>query len=244
MRLTVGGNRLEYHADPSAPAVGMLDTKIHLNSVISDVKKGTRYYVADIENYYFNNDLLHFQYMCIHSKYFTHEFRQEYDIDELTNRDGYVYYEIRKGMYGLKEVGCVAFQNLVENLSFGYEPMQCTPGLWRYKTRRTTFILAVDDFWIKSFNEADHDHPLNALRANYNISVDMNGTNYCGLTINWNYAQQYVDISIPGYVAKALTKFQHSAPKKPQYASHAWILPTYGQKVQYVLPENSLPILD
>ena len=34
--------------------------------------------------------------MHIHSKYFTEEFRQEYDIANLTNTDGYVYCEIRK----------------------------------------------------------------------------------------------------------------------------------------------------
>ena len=113
MQLAVGGDMLEYYADSGAPAVGMLDTKIHLNSAISDAKKGGRYCVADIENYYSNNDLLHFQYMRIHSKYFTPEFLQEYDIDEITNRDEYVYCEIKKGMYGLKEAGCVAIQNLV-----------------------------------------------------------------------------------------------------------------------------------
>ena len=49
---------------------------------------------------------------------------------------------------------------------------------------------------------------------------------------------------MPGYVAKALHKFQHPTPKKPQYAPHAWITPTYGQKVQYELPPDTLPVLD
>ena len=71
IRLTVGGDRLDYHADPSAPAVGLLDTKIHINSTISDAKRGARYCVADIENYYLNNVLPHYQYMRIHIKYFT-----------------------------------------------------------------------------------------------------------------------------------------------------------------------------
>ena len=52
--------------------------------------------------------------MCIHIKYSTPEFRQEYDIDELTNCDGYVYCEIRKEVYGLKEAECVTIQNLVK----------------------------------------------------------------------------------------------------------------------------------
>ena len=77
IRLTVGGDRLDYHADPSAPAVGLLNTKIHLNSTISHARQGARYCVADIENYYLNNLLQHFQYMRIHAKYFTDEFRKE-----------------------------------------------------------------------------------------------------------------------------------------------------------------------
>ena len=67
-------------------------------------------------------------------------------MDEFVNKDGNVYCEIRKCMYGLKEAGCVAFQNLVKNLSpFGCEPMPCTPVLCRHNTRRTAFTLAVDD---------------------------------------------------------------------------------------------------
>ena len=72
----MGGDKLDYPADPSAPLIELLDTKIHLNSVISDSKKGTRYFVADIKNYYLNNLLTHFQYMRIHTKYFTEEFRK------------------------------------------------------------------------------------------------------------------------------------------------------------------------
>ena len=63
-------------------------------------------------------------------------------MDELINKNEYVYYKIRKGMYGLEEAGCVALQNLVNTLAdFGYEPMPCTPGLWRHNTRCKTFTL-------------------------------------------------------------------------------------------------------
>ena len=121
--------------------------------------------MADIKNYYLNNLITHLQYMRIHAKYFIEEFRKEYNMDEFINKDGYVYFEIRKVVYGLKEAGCVAFQNLVKNLApFGYELIPCTPGLWRHITRRTTFTLAVDDLGIKHFNQDDLDHLLNALK--------------------------------------------------------------------------------
>ena len=59
--------------------------------------------------------------MRIHAKYFAEELRKEYNMEELIYKDGYVYCEIRKGMYGLKEARCVAFQNMVKNLApFGY----------------------------------------------------------------------------------------------------------------------------
>ena len=183
--------------------------------------------------------------MRIHAEYFTEEFRKEYNMDEFIDKYGYVYCEIRKVVYGLKEAGCVAFQNLVKNVAHsGFEPMPCTPGLWRHITRRKTFTLAVDDFSIKHFNQDYLDHLLNALKTHYTISEDTTGSHYCGLQIDWNYDKKYVDISVPGYIAKALHKFQHPAPKKPQYAPHVWLTPTYGQKVQYALPSETLPVLD
>ena len=134
-------------------------------------------------------------------------------------------------MYGLKEAGCVAFEQLKENLApAGYQPVQCTPGLWRHKSKRTTFTLAVDDFGIKHFSLPDLEHLLTALRQKYTISVDKSGSQYCGFTIKWNYPEQYVDISMPGYIGKALHKFRHPAPRKPQYAPHTWTKPVYGAK--------------
>ena len=82
-------------------------------------------------------------------------------------------------MYGLKEAGCVAFQNLVKNLApFGYEQMPCNPELWRHNTRRTPLTLVVDDFVIKHFNPDDCDHLLNALKTHYTISEDPTGSHF------------------------------------------------------------------
>ena len=37
VRITAGGDRLDYPNDPSSPAVSMLILKIHINSTISDI---------------------------------------------------------------------------------------------------------------------------------------------------------------------------------------------------------------
>ena len=57
-------------------------------------------------------------------------------------------------------------------------------------------------------------------KKDYKKSVDKSGSQYCGFIVKWNYAKKYVDISMPGYVDKALHKFQHPSLKKPQYAPH------------------------
>ena len=168
----------------------------------------------------------------------------EYDIASIAS-NGFVYVEIRKGMYGLKEAGIIAFNRLVKNLApHGYQPCKHTPGLWTHNTRQIMFTLAVDDFGIKYFKKEDAQHLFDALKTNYEISTDWTGRNYCGLTIDWNYSAGYVDISMPGYIVEALRKFQHQPSKHSQHAPHKWTTPVYGQKIQYALPPSSLPILD
>ena len=46
--------------------------------------------MANIKNHFLENMLTHLQYMRIHAKYFTEEFRKEYNRDELIDKDGYV----------------------------------------------------------------------------------------------------------------------------------------------------------
>ena len=115
----------------------------------------------------------------------------------------------------------------------GYHPVPFTAGLWKHKTKQTTFILCVDDFGIKTYNKADLTHLLSALKTKYEITTDPTGSNYIGLFIEWNYTKGYVDISMPKYIEKLLQKFLHTPPSRQQHAPHKWTEPTYGQKVQY-----------
>ena len=136
-------------------------------------------------------------------------------------------------MYGLKQAALLAYNHLVSQLEpHGYHPCPETAGLWRHKTRRTKFCLCVDDFGVKYFSPDDADHLLNALKKHYKISVDYEGKNYCGYTIDWNYTRGFVDISMPKYIPALLKKLQHPQPAKPQYAPHAWVTPAYGQRIQ------------
>jgi hypothetical protein len=77
---------------------------------------------------------------------FPEEIIQKYNLNALAV-DGWVYIEIRKGVYVLKQAGILAKQFLQTRLApFGYYPAQHTPGLWLHKTRPISFTLIVDDF--------------------------------------------------------------------------------------------------
>ena len=161
-----------------------------------------------------------YRYMRIALKYIIQEVIDEYNLTSMVH-SGYMYTEIRKGMYGSKEAGIIAYKNLVQKLKpHGYYPVAYTPGIWKHTSLTTIFTLAVDNFGIKFFHKTDAQHLFDALQQSYHIKIDWSGNHYCGLTITWQYAQGYMDISMSGYASKALQKFLHLALKCPQHAPH------------------------
>ena len=75
-----------------------------------------------------------------------------------------MYTEIRKGMYGSKEAGVIAYKNLVQKLKpHGYYPATHTIDIWKHTSLPTTFTLAVDDFGTKFFDKTDAQHLFDAL---------------------------------------------------------------------------------
>jgi hypothetical protein len=112
--------------------------------------------------------------------------------------------EIRKGMYGLPQAGILAQNQLIAHLAkFGYAPSPHTPGLFLHNTRPISFTLCVDDFGVKYVGKEHAQHLVNALAQLCEIPIDWTGTLYLGLTLKWDYSARTVDISMPGYVAKA-----------------------------------------
>ena len=245
VRMTVGGDRLEYPYDTTSPAASLLETKVLINSVISDASKGAKFCTVDIKDFFLQTIMEIPEYMRIHSKYFTDPIRKKYNIDSKIAEDNYVYCKIKRGMYGLKQAARLAYDLLKTRLApFGYYPDMVCPNVWKHKSRPTTFILCVDDFGIKYFTKEDALHLMNALKTNYEITIDWTGEHYCGLLLKWNYPAGYVDVSMPKYVSKFLTKQKHSAPTIPQHAPHKWSEPVYGRKVQYAKNVDTSPKLN
>lgn len=84
---------------------------------------------------------------------------------------------------------------------------------------------------------------LQTLQQHYEITIDWTGGQYLGLNLDWDYTKGTVDISMPGYIERALLRFNHPPPKRAQHSPHAWTAPTYGAKVQLTdEPDNTAPL--
>jgi hypothetical protein len=118
VRLTVGGNRLVYSGYVATSTADITAFKILINSTLST--KDAAMMVMDIKNYYIGTPLPRFEYMKMLVSCFPEEIIQKYNLNALAV-DGWVYIEIRKGMYGLKQAGVLANQLLQTRLApFGY----------------------------------------------------------------------------------------------------------------------------
>jgi hypothetical protein len=97
---------------------------------------------------------------------------------------------------------------------------------------------------MKHIDKADADHLLETLRLLCKASVDWDAKQHCGLTLIFDCINRTCNISIPGYIERALQQFQHPTPQRPQHAPHAWVKSHNGAKTQYVPLDDASPPLD
>jgi hypothetical protein len=237
IRLTVGGNRIEYNGPVATKTSDLTTVKCLLNSVLST--PDAQFCTADIKDFYLNTPMEEFEYMRIRVTDIPPDIMRRYDLDSKIH-NGYVYVEIRKGMYGLPQAGRLANDRLVKFLAtHGYHQTTHTHGLFKHETRPVTFSLVVDDFGIKYVGKENAQHLIDAIQAQYKMTTDWTGALYCGLTLDWDYKQRTVDISMPGYIQKALTRFEHPAPNRARHSPYKCSTPQYGAKIQYSEAEDT-----
>jgi len=214
-RITAAGDRINYPDDVGTPTADMTLVKTFLNSII--LTKGAQCAMLDGKDFYLNTPMKQYEYMRIKITDITEEVIEHYKLREIVTDDGYIYCEIRKGMYCLPQAGIIAQELLQERLAkVGYHQSQIIPGLWTHKTRNTCFTLVIDDFAIKYMKKEDAQHPIDALEKDYTISNDWDVTKYIGLTIDWDYVKRKVYIHMPGYLLKAMQRFKQPTLTKQQ----------------------------
>ena len=89
---------------------------------------------------------------------------------------GWVYFEIRRGCYGLTQSGIMANKHLILRLEKEvYHEARTTPGLWRHKWRPIQFCLIVDYFGVEYVGKQHADHLATILKKYHNITEDWEG---------------------------------------------------------------------
>ncbi len=102
----------------------------------------------------------------------------------------------------------------------------------------------MDDFGIKYIGREHQQHLYDALRKEtYEIVEDWRGNLYCGITWKWNYEKHHVDLAMPNYVKKQLTKYSHIAPLQTQHCPYAPNPIKYGKDNQAPSPLDKSPCL-
>jgi hypothetical protein len=137
--------------------------------------------------------------------------QKQYQLDTHA-REGFVFLEIRRTVWGLPQAGILANKLLRKRLDLhGYYECVNTPGLSRHPTRPiSTFSLIVDDFGIKYFGKEHAEHLIKCLKEKKKRTEDWTGDLlYCGITLKWNYDARTLDISMPGFIKKQLLKYKH-----------------------------------
>ncbi|GAX14227.1 hypothetical protein FisN_1Hu418 [Fistulifera solaris] len=199
VRWTAGGDRIQYLGDVSTQTADVITVKVLINSVLST--PNAQAMSMDLKDFYLTANLDEYEYIRV-PVYLIPDFI--IDLYQLHDKihNGFLYVEVRKGMYGLPQAGKLAHDRLQRQQA---------------------------------------ENLLQLLQQYYVVKTDWSASRYVGLTINWDYDNRTADISMPGYVERALSRFEHPTPAKPEHSPHAWTAPIYGSRQQYAQTFDDAP---
>ncbi len=204
------GNLVSYKGELSVHTADINTAKIHWTSVIST--KGAHYMCLDINKIYLTAALEYFENMKIPLALFSPWIVKHYDLSK-QHKDGWVHLHMRRAVWGLPQAGILVNNKLRRKLApFGYHECVDTPGLSKHESRPLTFTLVVDDFGVKYENKEDADHLIASIKSTYKLTKDWTGNLYCGISLDWDYVNRTVDVSMPGYIEKKLQEYNHMLP--------------------------------
>jgi hypothetical protein len=242
IRITAGGHLIESTGELSVPTANIDTSKLHWNSVVSTAL--AKYMCIDIKSFYLSAALEYYEYMKIPYALFPRWIIKQYGLEEHV-QNGYIFLEMRRAVWGLPQAGILANKKLKQKLApFGYHECKNTPGLWHHETRSITFTLVVDDFGVKYVDKTDVEHLISSIKANYELTVDWTGNLYCRISLDWDYVNRWVDISMPGYIKKKLQEYDHAMPTRLQRCPYSPEPKQFGSEAQAPLPPDESPKLD
>ena len=238
LRITCGGDRLQYTGDTTTHSASMETIKCQLNNIVSS--PGSKCAAGDISNMYLESVLPEAEYVRFRLELIPRAIIEQYNLDSLVTKNGFIYARVNKAWYGLKQAGKIAHDDLVKRLSeAGYKKHSQVEGYFRHETRDIDFTLVVDDFLIRYTNDADLAHLTQAIEKYYTFKVDKDAKQYVGIQLQWDYTRRTVRLSMDGYIAQSLLEFEHEAPSVPYHAPSRYTPPKFGQRIQYATVDES-----
>jgi len=240
VRATAGGDRINYPYEVSSKTAELDTSKMLFNSVVST--PDSRFLTLDLANYFLSTKQMErSEFAKLPLSVFPQCFIDEHNLLAISHK-GFVYIQIDGGMYGLPQASYLANKQLVSKLiPAGFVEARHTPGLFRHTSKPIMFALIVDDFGIQYTGKANAEYLISELTKHYDVTVDWTGTEFCGLHLDWDYTARTVELSMPGYVARALARFAHT-DITPSDSPHKFDPPQYGAKVQLTTQDNTPPL--
>ena len=127
-QITIASNHIIYPGDVGTPTGSLELVKLMINSVLS--RKGARFACFDVSNFYLTTPMDRPEYVRVNIKDIPQEFIDEYNLKKYVH-NGWVYFEIVQGYYGLPQSVKLVNDLLRKRLKVeGYYNTQTTPGLW------------------------------------------------------------------------------------------------------------------
>ena len=131
---------LDFTGNISAPTAPVATAKCVFNTVVST--PGARYLLAEIKHFYLNNILTDPEFMRISLKIIPREIIDAYNLTALVKYQGWIYMHIKKGMYGLKQAGVIANQELVNIwIHLGIIPCNTHPAYGSMTAEKQLLVL-------------------------------------------------------------------------------------------------------
>eukprot|EP00956_Cyclotella_meneghiniana_P043249 scaffold260206_cov139-Cyclotella_meneghiniana.AAC.1 len=87
VRITVGGDRINYPGDVGTPTADMLLVKLLFNSIVST--KGAKFMSLDISNFYLNTPMKRYEYMRMKLSDIPEDVQAHYNLKEKASKDGF-----------------------------------------------------------------------------------------------------------------------------------------------------------
>jgi hypothetical protein len=237
IRITAGGNLIQCDLELSVPTADINTAKLHWNSVVSTEK--AKYMCLDIKKFYLTAALEYFEYMRIPLSYFPAWMVEQYNLIERAY-NGYVYIKMQRAVWGLPQAGILANKHLRRKLApFGYTECVNTPGLWKHETQPISFTLVINNVGVKYVSKNNVDHLIASIEMTYTLTEDWTGNLYCGITLEWDYVNQHINISMPNYIKRKLQEYGHIIPTRLHSCPYHPEPRKFGTETQAPLPPNA-----